>query len=325
MKKIAIGISFVLLLGIGALVGWLLARPAVAPTVATPSSEDASDFVPPTGRVANAKEYTAGVRRILTATSADGVRFTPTGNLFSDRANVPDVLVDDDGTIRVYYIGQGIEANKEETTAVALSRDGGVSWEYRLLTFKDFPMRRDPSDPDVVRLADGTYRMYYTSSVSATKLGIVYADSPDGMTFTYEGVAFEVEGESMVDSSTVYANGLWHMYADQHGIAGQTHATSADGRVFTRADNLVRLPGDGYYISDEIVVDDVIRLYAFSFADKNARVFTSTDGSSWTEGDVALTADDETTRGTGYLQDVNVAKLADGTYFMAYVTELPRE
>lgn len=321
MKKILVvsGIAFVV---VGALVGWTLSRTAtVVPDTAPVTAE--SDFVPPTGRLADAKQYTAGVRRIMTATSADGVRFTPTGEILSDRANVPDLVLEDDGTIRVYYIGQGIEAGKEETTAMAVSDDGGETWTFHLLTFKNFPGHRDPSDPDVVRLSDGSYRMYYTSSLGAAKLGIAYADSPDGITFTYKGVAFEAAGENAVDSSTVYFDGLWHMYTGQDGLPGQRHATSADGRVFSLADDTTLwLPGD-YYASDEIVDGDVLRMYGFSFREKNARSFTSMDGTAWTADGVALEADDGTTLGTRYLQDVNVVRLADGTYFMAYVTGLP--
>ncbi|NBS41165.1 hypothetical protein EBS80_00715 [bacterium] len=238
---------------------------------------------------------------------------------------MPDVLVDDDGTIRVYYIGQGIQANKEENTAVAFSQDGGKSWTYRLPTYVNFPNHRDPSDPDVVRLSDGTYRMYFTYSVSATKLGIAYADSPDGMTFTYKGGSFEDVADA-VDSNTVLFNGVWHMFLGRERLPGQRHATSTDGRTFALAsDEAPKLPGRDYYSSDEVVEDGVIRLFAFSKTEGNARSFTSADGTTWAAGDVALTADDATTLGTGFLQDVAVAKLADGTWFMAYVSGMPTE
>lgn len=343
MKILRLGISVVALLIVGIGVGWAFARTAVAPTVpsvagisaevatvparAPVSADVAADdhsFVPPTGRAADAKEYTAGVRRIMTATSADGVHFTPTGRILSDRANVPDLVVDDDGAIRVYYIGQGIVPGQEENTVLAISHDNGVTWTYRTLTYVGFPSRREPSDPDVVRLSDGTYRMYFTYSATPSKLGIAYADSPDGLTFTFGGSSF-VTTDHAVDSSTVYFNGVWHMYSGRESQPVQRHATSADGATFALSKEVdVRLD-EGYYISDEVAEGSVLRLYAFSFAKGNARSFTSPDGITWTADDVALTADDATTLGTGFLQDVNVVRLPDGTYFMAYVTGLPTE
>ncbi len=284
-----------------------------------------NDFSPPHGRAATAKPYTAGVRRIMTAMSADGIHFIPTGNILSDRANVPDVHIADDGAIWVYYIGQDIETGKEESTVLATSSDQGTSWTYHYLTFNDFPNHRDPSDPDVVRLEDGTYRMFFTMSFTAKKYGIGYADSPDGLTFTYKGKSFEGPLDA-VDSNTVYFDGVWHMFAGQEKNPGQVHATSTDGITFTLAtDQTPVFPGKNYYSSDELVENDVLRLYAFSGDEKNARSFTTTDGRTWTPDGVALSGDDTTTLGTDYLQDISVAKRSDGTYFMAYVTELPGE
>lgn len=342
MKKLLIPfvvLSALLALGAGA---WLAASTTpkattntatqTSPTTSstTTSSTDAylavantSDFTPPTGRTSAAKPFTAGVRRIMTATSSDGIHFTPTGNILSDRANVPDLHVADDGSIWMYYIGQDIETGKEESTVLATSSDNGKTWAYHYLTFNNFPNDRDPSDPDVVRLADGTYRMFFTMSFTAEKLGIGYADSTDGLSFSYKGESFEGPLDA-VDSNTVYFDGVWHMFVGQEQNPGQVHATSTDGITFTiAADRSPVFPGKNYYSSDELVENNALRLYAFSGDEKNARSFTTTDGITWTPDDIALTADDATTMGTEFLQDVSVVKLPDGTYFMAYVTELP--
>lgn len=101
------------------------------------SALDTSDFTPPTGRAANPPANSAGERRLLTAASTDGEHFTATGKILTDQANVPDIIVEDDGTLRVYYVGQSIEEGKEESTAVAISQDNGESWEFNTLTFKD--------------------------------------------------------------------------------------------------------------------------------------------------------------------------------------------
>lgn len=279
-----------------------------------------SDFTPPIGRPANPPKQSAGERRLLTATSTDGVHFTPTGKILTDQGNVPDIVVDRDGTIRAYYIGQSIEEGKE-STVVAISRDNGETWQFNLLSFHDFPMRLDPSDPDVVLLEDGTYRMYYTSSIDRSTLGIVYAESPDGIAFTYKGVALESSG-NVVDSSTFFFDGQWHMHVLQEKGEGQLHATSKDGRTFTLAETPnLRFPLDRYIASNELIEEDTVRLFAFNFSD--IRSFTSSDAVTWVADDITLEGDAEATLGTNYIQDSSVAKLNDGSYLLIYVSELP--
>lgn len=289
---------------------------AVAPT---------SDFAPPIGRPSNPPPASAGERRLMTATSTDGLHFTPTGKILTDQGNVPDLVAELDGTLRVYYIGQSIETGKEESTVMAQSKDHGVTWEFRNLNFKNLPQPRDPSDPDVVLLEDGTYRMYYTSHLNAEKIGIVYADSPDGITFTYGGQSLEGDG-SIIDSTTMLVDGIWHMFVLQEKAEGQLHATSTDGKTFTLVDeNIVQVPGKTYILSNPLPGSDPFRMFGFSLPQKDIRTFTTTDMSTWTIDDVALNADTATTLDTMYLQDNSVAQQEDGTYLMVYVSEIPEQ
>lgn len=284
-----------------------------------------SDFLPPVGRPENPPPASAGERRLLLAHSTDGTHFTTSGEVLTDQGNVPDIVVESDGTIRVYYIGQGIDPKQEESTVVAISKDNGATWTFRNLIYKNWPQPRDPSDPDVVLLDDGTYRMYYTSSISSTKFGIVYATSPDGITFTYQGQALESSYGNAVDSTTFFYNGLWHMYVLQEEVDGQLHATSTDGLGFTLADQPhVKLPLDRYVISNPLIDDSGIHMFGFSVPDKNIRLFTSLDGETWTQGDIVLEGDDATTLGSNYIQDSSVAKISDGSYLMVYVSEMTK-
>ena len=286
---------------------------------------ETSDFTPPIGRPTNPPPASAGERRLMTATSTDGLHFTPTGKILTDQGNVPDLITEPDGTLRVYYIGQSIEAEKEESTVMALSKDRGATWEFHTLVFNSFPQPRDPSDPDVVLLADGSYRMYYTTSLSSTKRGIAYASSPDGITFTYQGESLE-GANNVIDSTTVLVNGVWHMLVLQEEVEGQLHATSTDGKSFTLVDQtIVQIPAKTYILSNPLPGSDPLRIFGFSGPQKNIRTFTTTDMNTWTVGDVALEADAATTLDTMYLQDLSVASLADGTYFMVYVAGLPIE
>lgn len=290
----------------------------------TNRTDGESDFTPPVGRPTNPPPASAGERRLFLAQSEDGIHFTSKGKILTDQGNVPDLVISEDGTIRVYYIGQSIQAGKEENTVVAISKDEGETWTFHLLTFKDFPQPRDPSDPDVVLLDDGTYRMYYTTSLSASKLGIAYAESPDGITFTYAGEALESFGD-VIDSTTFFFDGLWHMYVLQEKIPGQLHATSTDGKTFTLINKeSLRLSLDGYIVSNPLIENQTVRMFAFNLQQKNIRSFTSTDMVTWATGDVALEGNEANTLGANYIQDSSVVQLSDGRYLMVYVSELPQ-
>lgn len=279
-----------------------------------------SDFTPPTTKAANPPPASAGERRLLTATSTDGVHFTPTGTVFTEQGNVPDVVIADDGTLYVYYVAQGIEAGKE-TTPVAISSNNGVTWTYHLLQLNGWPSNKAPSDPDVVILDDGTFRMYYTTNVEGKKLGIAYADSEDGIVFTYKGPALSAPF-TVIDSSTMYFDGTWHMFVLDEKKPQQYHATSTDGKTFTLASTSPISPGKpGYIISNPTFENDTMRMFGFSLGEKNIRSFTTTDAATWTADDIALDATAASTLGSNYIQDMTVAELTDGTYLMVYVTE----
>lgn len=298
----------------------LLATDGIEYSIVNPDS----DFLPPVGRLVNPPPASAGERRLLLAYSTDGIHFTASGEVLTDQGNVPDIIVEPDGTIRVYYIGQSINPNQEENTVVAISKDNGATWTFRNLTYKNWPQPRDPSDPDVVLLDDGTYRMYYTTSLTSDKLGIVYATSPDGITFTYQGESLRGPGD-VVDSTTMHYDGLWHMYVLQEKEPGQLHATSTDGLTFTLTSTQpIKLPNERYVISNQLIEGDSWRMFGFNLQEKNIRSFTTTDGSAWTSGDIALEGDAVATLGSNYIQDSSVAKLSDGSYLMVYVSEMSK-
>ena len=284
-----------------------------------------SDFTPPTEKAENPPPASAGERRLLTATSTDGIHFTPTGEIFTEQGNVPDIVVTDEGTIYLYYIGQGIEEGKE-TMPVAISSDNGKTWTYHFTTRLNWPSTSDrpPSDPDIVLLDDGTFRLFFTTNVKQDNtLGIAYAESPDGIAFTYKGVALSPT-HNLNDSSTMFFDGLWHMFVLDEKTGEQHHATSTDGKTFTlTTPSTVELPLRGYIISNPTFNGSMMRLFGFSLPDSNIRSFTTTDATTWTADDIALDATAASTLGSGYIQDMAVAELADGSYFMVYVSEYP--
>lgn len=179
-------------------------------SVATPASSPTTpvSFTPPTGFAKNIVPNSAAERRLFITTSVDGETFTNTSTLLTDQGDVPDAVVTEDGTIMVYYIGASVSA-AQENTVVAVSKDDGRTWKHYRLTF-DLPSSHEPSDPDVVILPDGTFRMYYTGNIDREKLGILYAESTDGYSFTYKGIAFAPEF-NVIDSTTFMFNNTWYM------------------------------------------------------------------------------------------------------------------
>jgi hypothetical protein len=291
------------------------------------SITNANTFTPPTGRAANPPRESAGERRINIATSTDGITYTPTGDVLTDQGNVPDAVVADDGTIFVYYIGQGV-SNHEEDTVVAVSEDQGKTWSYHFLTFLDLPNVKPPSDPDVVLLPDGTFRMFYTCDFGPNALGIRYADSTDGFTFTHKGIALR-PSINVVDSTTFLIDETWTMLVLDATDAKQYVATSTDGATFTLiGDATLQAPDQNmYFLSNPIPENTPTTLLGFSNPSVNRlRTFSTSDGITWTGSDtVSMSGTQTALHGGSYLQDLSIAKISDDAYLLFYVTDIPKE
>lgn len=333
-KALAFGVTFACLASVtgGAIVAQRLfgalpsstSTPTPAALTTTPATE--GTFTPPVGRATNPPKNSAGERRVNIATSPDGMTFVPTGEILTDQANVPDAVVGEDGTLYVYYIGQSITKN-EEDTVVAVSKDDGATWTYHLLTFLDLPNTKPPSDPDVVMLPDGTFRMFYTCDFGPGALGIRYADSPDGFTFTHKGIALRPE-INVIDSTTFRVGDTWTMLVLDEKDAKQYTATSTDGATFTLTGDVTLQTADRrmYFLANPIPGVSPTTLLGFSDPGTNIyRAFSTSDGEAW------IGASTESMTGTmaalhdgTYLQDLSVAQISDGSYLLFYVTDIPK-
>ena len=281
-----------------------------------------ADFEPPVGLAAESPSESPGHFRLLVATSADGLTFTPTGQLITDQASVPDMLINEQGWIYLYYTGWQVGERQNETAA-AISTDAGQSWVFKYVEFGGFD-GAPPVDPDIVRLPDGTFRMFITSSLGSN-ISIWYADSTDGLHFERRGEALTKEGENVIDSTTFFFNNMWHMLALAGTTTDQWHGTSPDGTIFNAPDKFVfGDAGARYVASNGVEVDNGYRLYSFSLGKLDIRSFFSTDGSNWTlEDGVRLAHDPNSPLEDSYIKDPAVLRLADGTYLMVYVTRIP--
>ena len=123
-----------------------------------------------------------------------------------------DVLPLSDGTYRAYYMGNGI---------VTATSSDGVNWTAPVRTYNNIVGAVNPlsigSNPWVFQTHDDRYRMIFQSIASNGDWLLYRAISPDGITFTYEGLAF-------AGTSADYAGG--HI-----GLSVPTGLRLADGSL----------------------------------------------------------------------------------------------
>lgn len=75
-------------------------------------------------------------------------------------------------------------------------------------------------------------------------------------------------------------------------------------------------------MSNVLPFDGGYRMYGFTMTD--IRSLWSADGETWTEEDgVRLSLDESSGLESEYVKDPAVIRLADGTYLMVYVTQIP--
>jgi hypothetical protein len=277
-----------------------------------------SDFQPPQGADLQSPNESPGHFRLLTATSEDGLTFTPTGNLITDQANVPDMVLDENGRLFLYFTGWQL-GGRQNATAVAISDDLGETWVFKYLQLEGFD-RAPLVDPDIVLLQDGTFRLFGTSAIGQKKLGIVYAEGTDGIHFKKIGTALEAP-DSTVDSTTFFLGDQWHMLTLPARQGDQLYSTSSDGKTFTFQTSL---KFESFFMANGVVVEGGFRLYGFSFSDAAFGSFFSVDGQSWEkESGVRLAYDPESPLEDQYIKDPAIQQLPDGTYLMVYVTRIP--
>jgi hypothetical protein len=126
------------------------------------------------------------------ATSTDGISFTKTSGsgtggavlepASSEVVSVPDLILLSDGRLRMYYVGGDGNAMYS-----AVSSDLGLSWTKEgRVSISGMSSDRTQVDPDIISLASGGFRLYFTAPLSGRSLSnkrIYSATSTDGRTF----------------------------------------------------------------------------------------------------------------------------------------------
>lgn len=333
-KSLLTAVAAIVLLGAGcSSASQPLARPSVPPTYVAPSAGQAAvdapesvavsdSYLPPTGSDESSGVETPGRRRLMTATSADGLAFTKTNEIVTDQANVPDFVMTADGTLYLYFSGWTV-GTKNNAMGVAISKDQGDTWSFHNVEFSGASDMSHSGDPDVALLDDGTFRMYSTSGIPRTMTtAIYYSEGTDGIHFATKGIAFQADPQAL-DSNTYLIDDTWHMMT----LSGQTmqtyEATSADGRTFAKLSRKqYAIEGKEMVMSNVIQIDGGYRMYGFTRTD--IRSYFSKDGTTWTaDPGIRLALDASSGLESEYVKDPSVIRLTDGTYLMVYVTQIP--
>ena len=215
--------------------------------------------VPPDGGLRN--------HRLLVATSADGMAWTLSLEVFAERASAPALFEGPDGRLIALFMdasnpGGGLSASVERT-------DG--TWERRATSLRG-------SDPNVVRLRDGSYRAY-TRDRDGT---IVVFSSTDGLGWIALGLAFRSIDYPNATAPDVFDTGRgWVMLLS---VGRQLlRATSADGLTFTST-GVADLGGS---ISNTVMVSGGWRTYFHAYPSlqnggrMTVRSAFTTDGAGW--------------------------------------------
>jgi hypothetical protein len=251
------------------------------------------------------------------AASSDGMTYVSNGEIVSFQANGPDMIVDAQGRILLYYTGW-ILGDRLYRSAVAISQDEGKSWTYKYLELTGGDEYLKPTEIDAVLLEDGSVRIFYSSGNPSVGTGIHYAQSTDGINFTYKGVVFAPKDYTAKKPTVFQADGLWHLYASSDNDAGQVwHLTSVDGVNFDvyaltsfPVDEKPSVPSNGVWLGE--------RYHMFlSTLDGDIRSFWTTDGNNWMPDEgtrLSKTGDEQ------FVADATIIPLASDRFLMVYTT-----
>jgi len=281
-------------------------------------------FMPPTGRGCPAAVLGGPCgRRLMSARSDDGVTFTRTNRIVTDQGDVPDLVVDGNGWIYLYYVGAtvGQEINK---LAVAISRDAGETWTFQRAALEGFEGWSEPVDPDVPDPAgwhlsrfpyDGRGRHSPAHLVRGrNRRHPLHAPRP-GVRSTGRSTRPEhpADRRYLAHFRRRPDVAAWRQLARHFRRRRYLHLRRR-GAVRQR-----RAPARGL---QRIAVDGGYRFYAFTHdAPPVINSFFTTDGVTWIpDPGTRLEMDASTGLESEGVKDAAVVRLPDGSFFMIYVT-----
>lgn len=247
--------------------------------------------------------------QIYSALSADGLNWTKEERLIFDHASVPEAVITADGRIYLYFM----DASEGHAMSVAMSSDLGQTWKKSTVEIADRQTSGHAVDPNVILLADGTFRLFYLGTFGPPQFGqlqeshICSALSKDGIHFIEEnGFRFTKRG-MITDPDVVKTSSGWMMFVSE----GRKNlvTSSSDGMTFVEIGNPASLSGA---VSKTIAMGGGWRMYRCGQGIESQ--FTR-DFKIWIQEGVRVHLD------SGKMMcDPSVIRLPDGTYKMFYKT-----
>jgi len=223
--------------------------------------------------------------------------------------------------IYLYYSGW-LVGNKINKSAVAISEDSGQTWNFKYIEIAEQPALEPPDDIDIVILDDGTFRMYFTAG-NGSHTGIHYAESNDGINFTYKAATVFPTDTWILDSTTYFLDDQWHMYAQADAkIDDIWHLISADG-IYWEITEQTSFPFEGnlHIPSNGYMLDGNFHMLMFSPETGEVRSRHTTDSYNWTvDEDVRIGPLDDGRK----VGDSSVIQIGD-RYLMVYTTTIPED
>ena len=217
------------------------------------------------GKAAGANESMPGGNRVKAATSSDGITWIRQSDAILDQIGTPSLVIGPKGLPLLYTTAHQING-PQDGFVVSIGTADGRTWRHCKVKLKGFPTGLLGVDPDVVALPSGGYRMYLTGSASlgSSRIAIHYAESTDGVSWTYGGLAFEYS-ESILDSVTFRIGETWHMYVLVGSKTEMLHGSSTDGRTFTAIGiGPILIDGQRVVLSQALVSGGQVRVFSFA-------------------------------------------------------------
>jgi predicted GH43/DUF377 family glycosyl hydrolase len=181
------------------------------------------------------------------ATSTDGNSWThysstpvllPTPGAWDSYIVTAATVLKEGNTYKMFYVGMGKGEHSVYAIGLAASSDG-IHWEKRAQPIfqGNSGWENYNAGTTAILKVNGEYRMYYTG-YPVTKLG--YATSPDGITWTRQGIAMEPtqewENTGLGYTTVLYENGSFKMvYQNNEYYPKFGYAVSSDGIHWTKS------------------------------------------------------------------------------------------
>ncbi len=220
--------------------------------------------------------------RIYRATTDDGGdSFTAQNNLLLEAASVPDAIIGPDNTTWVYYVSGTTD---QHAIWVARLGEDMLLTPIRCITL-DNELLFSAVDPDIIRLRDGRYRLFFYSNFGPPIPGqivphfIETAVSDDGIHFTREGIILETNGGTD-PSALQHSSGTYLLAVPVNDMKMQI-ATAGSDNVWTAT---LQLDTSGIPEMVERENGDVLLLIGQPGGNSDLKRYLSTDnGATWSQ------------------------------------------